>query len=365
MTYEILDTPLRMGELTLRNRLVMAPLTRMRASMPGNVPHEMNAEYYLQRASAGLIISEATPISPAAHGYYATPGIHSEAQVKGWKRVTNAVHGGGAPMFLQLWHVGRVSHPDVQQGGVLPVAPSAIASGGSTVTAEGPKASPVPRALETGEMAGIVEDYRLAASRAMDAGFDGVEIHAANGYLLEQFLSDQANVRSDAYGGGVENRARLLMEVVEAVIGVWGPGRVGVRLSPSNTNQGIDHSDRWTIFSYVFAELDRFALAYVHMVEPRVSGNSDIEPAFDLASSRFRPLLSGEKRLISAGGHGRDSAAAAILAGHADLVAFGRLFLANPDLPERFRRGAELNAYDRPTFYGGGARGYLDYPFLT
>lgn len=363
--HDVLYLPLQMGELTLRNRLVMAPLTRMRASMPGNVPNEMNAEYYLQRASAGLIVSEATPISPTAHGFYATPGIHSEEQVKGWKRVTEAVHGGGAPMFLQLWHVGRVSHPDVQPGGIQPVAPSAIASGGNTVTAEGPKPTALPRALETSEIPGIVEDYRLAASRAMDAGFDGVEIHSANGYLLEQFLSDSANLRTDGYGGSVENRSRLLLEVVEAVIGVWGPGRVGVRLSPSNTNQGIDHSDRWTTFSYIFTELDRFALAYVHMVEPRVSGNSDIEPAFDLASSRFRLLMSGEKRLISAGGHGRDSAAAAITAGHADLVAFGRHFLANPDLPERFRRGAELNAYDRPTFYGGGARGYLDYPFLA
>lgn len=365
---EILHTPIGLGAITLRNRLVMAPLTRMRASMPGNVPNDMNARYYRQRSSAGLIISEATPISPTAHGYYATPGMHSPQQVEGWKLVTHAVHEGGAPMFLQLWHVGRVSHPDLQPGGVLPVGPSAIAAGGNTITGTGPQAMPIPRALETAELPGVVEDYRLAASRAMDAGFDGVEIHAANGYLLEQFLSDHANQRTDGYGGSIENRARLLLEVTEAVTAVWGPGRVGVRLSPSNTSQGIDHADRWETFSHAFRQLDRFALAYVHLVEPRVAGNTDIEPLFDLGSARFRPLLTGSQRLISAGGHSRESAADAIGEGHADLVAFGRLFLANPDLPERFRRNAPLNPYDRSTFYGGVAgfpeRGYLDYAAL-
>ncbi|MBY0506546.1 MAG: alkene reductase [Bryobacteraceae bacterium] len=361
---EVLHTPLALGAITLRNRLVMAPLTRMRASMPGNVPTEMNARYYRQRATAGLIISEATPISPTAHGYYATPGMHSPDQVEGWKLITRAVHEGGAPMFLQLWHVGRVSHSDLQPGGALPVAPSAIAAAGNTITATGPQPMPVPRALETAELPAIVEDYRLAASRAMDAGFDGVEIHAANGYLLEQFLSEHANHRTDGYGGSIENRTRLLLEVTEAVTSVWGPGRVGVRLSPSNTYQDIHHADRWEVFSYAFRQLDRFPLAYVHLVEPRVAGNNDIEPVFDLASSRFRPLLTGSQRLISAGGHNRESAARTIGEGHADLVAFGRLFLANPDLPERFRLNAPLNRYDRATFYGGTEQGYLDYPAL-
>jgi len=359
----LLHQPITLGALTLRNRIVMAPLTRMRAAMPGNVPQEMNARYYAQRASAGLIISEATPISETGHGYYATPGIHTPEQVKGWKLVTRAVHEQGAPMFLQLWHVGRVSHRDLQPGGVLPVAPSAIAAEGMTITAAGPQAMPVPRALETREIAGIVEDFRTASKRAMDAGFDGVEIHSANGYLLEQFLSDSANRRTDEYGGSTENRARLLLEVVEAVTGVWGPGRVGVRLSPSNTVQSIDFTDRWETFSYVLRQLDRFALAYVHLVEPRVADYKDVEPMFDLSSARFRPLLTGGQRLISAGGHDGASAAALLSAGHADLVAFGRLFIANPDLPERLRNGVELNPYDRSTFYGGSERGYVDYPF--
>lgn len=307
---DLLHAPISLGPLALRNRIVMAPLTRMRAAMPGNVPQEMNARYYAQRASAGLIISEATPISETAHGYYATPGIHTPEQAKGWKLVTRAVHEQGAPMFVQLWHVGRVSHPDLQPNGVLPVAPSAIGPGGMTITAAGLQAIPVPRALETSEIAGIIEDYRSAAKRAMDAGFDGVEIHSANGYLLEQFLSDHSNQRTDGYGGSTQNRARLLLEVVAALSEVWGPGRVGVRLSPSNTAHGMDFTDRWETFSYVFRQLDRIALAYVHLVEPRVSGSQDTEPVFNLGSARFRPLLTSGQRLISAGGHDGVSAAA-------------------------------------------------------
>ena len=359
-----LNTPLTMGALTLRNRVVMAPLTRMRAQMPGNIPSELNARYYAQRASAGLIISEATPISPMGHGYYGTPGIHSKEQVEGWKLVTKAVHEHGAPMFLQLWHVGRVSHNDLLPGGVLPVGPSALSAGGQAPTATGPKPHPIARALETNEILATVEDYRIAAQRAMDAGFDGVEIHSANGYLLEQFLSDHANLRSDQYGGPVENRARFLMEVVEAVINVWGPRRVGVRLSPSNTTQNIDFSDRWGVFSYVFRQLARFPLAYVHMVEPRVIGSVDTEPHFDLPSSRFRKLLNSDIRLISAGGHNRESAIRTVGNNEADLIAFGRLFIANPDLPARLEENAPLNPYDRLTFYGGTEKGYIDYPAL-
>jgi N-ethylmaleimide reductase len=360
----LLNTPLTMGPLMLRNRVVMAPLTRMRAQMPGNIPRELNARYYAQRASAGLIISEATPISPMGHGYYGTPGIHSKEQVEGWKLVTNAVHEHSTPMFLQLWHVGRVSHNDLLPGGVLPVGPSALSAGGQAPTATGPKPHPIARALETTEIPAIVEDYRVAAERAMDAGFDGVEIHSANGYLLEQFLSDHANLRSDEYSGSVENRVRFLMEVVEAVISVWGLRRVGVRLSPSNTTQNIDFTDRWGTFRYVFRQLDRFPLAYVHMVEPRVIGNVDAEPQFNLPSSRFRKLLNGDIRLISAGGHNRESAIRTVENNEADLIAFGRLFIANPDLPVRLEANAPLNPYDRLTFYGGTEKGYIDYPAL-
>lgn len=360
----ILNTPLTMGPLTLRNRVVMAPLTRMRARMPGNIPSELNARYYAQRASAGLIVSEATTISPMGHGYYATPGIHDKEQADGWKLVTKAVHQHGAPMFLQLWHVGRVSHNDLLPGGAQPVAPSALSAGGEAPTATGPKPHPIARALETGEIPAIVEDYRIAAERAMDAGFDGVEVHSANGYLLEQFLSDHANLRTDQYGGSVENRACFLMEVVEAVIGVWGLGRVGVRLSPSNKANNIDFEDRWETFSYVFRQLDRFPLAYVHMVEPRVNDNVDVTPQFNLPSSRFRKLLTSDIRLISAGGHNRETAIQTVANNEADLIALGRLFIANPDLPERLEENGPLNAYDRSTFYGGAEKGYVDYPAL-
>ena len=346
-----LHTPITIGALTLRNRIVMAPLTRMRASMPGNIPNEMNALYYRQRATAGLIISEATPISPLAHGYKATPGIHTQDQVEGWKQVTRAVHDQGASMLLQLWHVGRVSYLETQ-----PVAPSALPAPGPLAT---------PRALETHEIPAIVEDYRLAAARAIDAGFDGVEIHAANGYLLEQFLSDHVNLRTDDYGGPLPARSRLLLEVVDAVTSVWGPGRVGIRLSPSNTYMGIDHTDRWETFRYVVEQLNHRPLAYLHLVEPRVAGNNDIEPTFDLGSDKFRPVLSSAIRLISAGGHTRDSATSVIQSGQADLVAFGRLFIANPDLPKRLQLNLPLNRYNRGTFYGGGREGYVDYPALT
>lgn len=358
-------TPVKLGPLSLPNRVVMAPLTRMRAHMPGNIPWELNAEYYRQRAEAGLIISEATPISPTGYGYYGTPGIHTEAQMEGWKKVTNAVHEAGGHMFLQLWHVGRQSHPDLQPGGVLPVAPSAICSGGQSHTKEGLKPHPVPRALALEEIPGIVADFAHGASLAKEAGFDGVEVHGANGYLLEQFLSDHANLRTDRYGGPLENRARFFREVVAAAVGVWGGERVGVRISPSNTYGGIEHTDRWATYAYLVGELNRFGLAYVHLVEPRVAGNVDIEPEHDLGGERFRPLIVGDTKLISAGGHSQASGNRAIAEGSADLVAYGRNFIANPDLVERFRQSAPLNPYDRSTFYGGSAKGYTDYPLLA
>lgn len=362
---QLLLTPVQLGPFTLPNRVVMAPLTRMRAHMPGNVPWEFNAAYYRQRATAGLIISEATPVSTTGYGYYGTPGIHTDEQTEGWKVVTNAVHEEGGRIFLQLWHVGRQSHEELQPGHVLPVAPSAISAGGTAVTKHGPKPNPVPRALETGEIPLIVHDFARGAARAVEAGFDGVEIHGANGYLLEQFLSDHANHRTDIYGGSLENRARFFLEVVAAVVEVWGSERVGVRISPSNTFGGIEHTDRFATYAYLIGKLNAFNLAYIHLVEPRVAGNVDVEPAADLGSDRFRPLITGNTKLVSAGGNTPEIGNRAISEGHADLIAFGRSYIANPDLVERIREHAPLNPYDRSTFYGGTEKGYLDYPTLN
>ncbi len=359
-------SPLALGPLTLPNRVVMAPLTRTRARMPGNVPWELNADYYRQRASAGLLISEATPVSPRGHGYFHTPGIHTPGQAEGWKRVTGAVHGTGGRTFLQLWHAGRQSHPDLQPGGDLPVAPSALASDGESPVAPGVvEPHPVPRALGRGEIVGIVGELARGAARAKEAGFDGVEVHGANGYLLEQFLADGANQRADRYGGSVENRSRFLLEVTEAVVNVWGAGRIGVRPSTANTFGGIAHTDRWGQFAHAVGELSRFPLAYVHFVEPRVTGNADVEPFDEALNSRhFRPRLREDTRLFSAGGHTRESGEAAVRAGEADAVVYGRPFIANPDLPRRFRENAPLNRHDRASFYGGAEHGYTDYPSL-
>ncbi len=362
-----LFTPLTLGPLTLPNRVFMAPLTRMRATMPGNVPGELNALYYRQRATAGLIITEATPVSPYGHGYYKTPGIHTEAQAEGWQLVTRAVHEAGGRIFCQLWHVGRQSHPDLQPGGVLPVAPSALASGGESPVPSGiMKPRVVPRALETDEVPGIVEEFRRGATLAKAAGFDGVEVHGANGYLLEQFLLAGSNQRTDRYGGSVEKRARFYLEVVAAVTAVWGRDRVGARLSPANTYGGVDDPDRWGVFSYLVGELARFQLAYLHFVEPRVAGHTE-RTDYDqrLLSRNFRPFLTGDTRLVSAGGHDYTSAARAIGDGEADAVAFGRLFISNPDLVQRFQGRNPLNRYDRATFYGGTEVGYTDYPALN
>jgi len=363
MTPELsLFSPVKLGRYELPNRIVMAPLTRNRAG-EGNVPRALNAEYYGQRASAGLIVSEATQISPQGLGYPLTPGIHSPEQIEGWKQVTHTVHEKGGRIFLQLWHVGRISHPSLQPNGELPVAPSAIAPQGMASTFTGEQPFVTPRALDIEEIPGIIEQYRQAAHNALEAGFDGVEVHSANGYLLDQFLQDGTNHRTDAYGGSIENRARLLLEVVEAVVSVWGGDRVGVRLSPSGTFNDMADSDPAALFGYAIGALNRFDLAYLHLVEPRwISATPEVDLAA-LTTTSFRPLYSGT--LIAAGGFDRAQGNAVIAAGTADLVAYGRLYISNPDLPERFALDASLNPYDRSTFYGGDERGYTDYPTLA
>ena len=354
-------TPFKLGSYTLQNRIVLAPLTRNR-TVVDNVPNALMALHYEQRATAGLLISEATQISPQGLGYPNTPGIHSPEQIEGWKLITNAVHAKGGKIFLQLWHVGRISHPDLQPNGELPVAPSAIAPEGEVATYTGMKPYVTPRALELAEIPKIVDQYRIGAKNALEAGFDGVEVHSANGYLLDQFLQDNTNHRTDIYGGSLENRARLLMEVMEAVVDVWGSDRVGVRLSPSGTFSSMYDSNRAATFGYVVKELNRFNLAYLHLVAPRVEGFGSAEDQPDLGADFFRPIFNGT--IITAGGYSFETGNAAIASGHADLVAFGRLYIANPDLPERFAANAPLNKPDRNTFYGGGAKGYTDYPTL-
>ncbi len=355
-----LFSPIQVGAYTLPNRIVMAPLTRNRAS-DGNVPTELNATYYTQRSSAGLLIAEATQVTPYGQGYPATPGIHSPEQVEGWKLVTEAVHASGGRIFLQLWHVGRISHPSLQPGSVLPVAPSAIApADGEASTYEGSKPYVTPRALETDELPGIVEAYRQGAENALAAGFDGVEIHGANGYLLDQFLRDGTNKRTDAYGGSIENRARLLLEVTEAVVGVWGANRVGVRLSPSSTFNSMSDSDPKATFGYAIDALNRFGLAYLHLLEP--SEADERHGGTLIPTSHFRPIFKG--LLMVNWDYDRDKANAAIAHGDADLVSFGKLFIANPDLPERFQLNTALNEPDPSTFYGGSEKGYIDYPAL-
>ena len=354
-----LFSPFRLGPLELPNRVVMAPMTRNRAG-PGNVPTALNATYYAQRAGAGLIVSEATQVSPQGVGYPGTPGIHNAAQAAGWKLVTDAVHGAGGRIFLQLWHVGRISHPSLQPGGALPVAPSAIAPAGQAWTTNGMEAFVAPRALETSEIPGIVEDYRRGAANARDAGFDGVELHGANGYLIDQFLRDSTNKRTDRYGGSASNRARFLIEVTEALIGEWGGERVGVRLSPTNPYNDIADSNPAATFSIAANELNRLGIAYLHVVEP---GPGDPVAAGEMPDIRFfRKIWRGP--LIANKGYDLERANAVLRDGDADLVSFAALYLANPDLDERFRRGGPFNPPDRKTFYGGAAKGYTDYPAL-
>jgi N-ethylmaleimide reductase len=358
MTDIDLLSPYKLGNLELPNRIVMAPLTRNRAGK-GNVPGSLNATYYAQRASAGLIIAEATQVSPQGLGYPMTPGIHSAEQVEGWKLVTDTVHQQGGRIFLQLWHVGRISHPDLQPDGALPVAPSAIAPKGEAATYEGMKPFVTPRALETSEIPEIVEQYRRGAENALQAGFDGVEIHGANGYLLDQFLRDGTNQRTDEYGGSIENRARLLLEVTSAVAGVWGGDRVGVRLSPSGTFNDMHDSNPLATFGYAAGALNRFGLAYLHIVE--VTEADLRHGGTEVPTSALRDQFTGT--LMVNGGYNRDRGNAVLAKGEADLVSFGTLFLANPDLPQRFALNTPLNQADPTTFYGGAEKGYTDYPF--
>jgi N-ethylmaleimide reductase len=359
MTGVDIFSALRLGALDLPNRVVMAPMTRNRAG-PGNVPTALNATYYAQRAGAGLIVTEATQVSPQGVGYPGTPGIHSAEQVAGWKLVTDAVHGAGGRIFLQLWHVGRISHPALQPGGALPVAPSAIAPAGQAWTTNGMEAFVTPRALETDEIPGIVEDYRRGAANARDAGFDGVELHGANGYLIDQFLRDSTNKRTDRYGGSALNRARFLIEVTQALIGEWGRERVGVRLSPTNPYNDIADSHPAATFSIAANELNRLGIAYLHIVEP---GPGDPVAAGEMPDIRFfRKIWRGP--LIANKGYDLERANAVLRDGDADLVSFAALYLANPDLDQRFRRGGPFNPPDRKTFYGGAAKGYTDYPAL-
>jgi N-ethylmaleimide reductase len=360
--------PLKVGAVTLAHRVVMAPLTRMRSRQPGDVPQPMNAEYYGQRASrGGLIIAEATDITEAARGYPGAPGTYTADQIAGWRKVTDAVHAKGGVMFLQIWHTGRVSHSSMQPGAALPISASAIAAPGDHMDRSfNPVPFETPRALETSEIPGIVELYRQAAANAREAGFDGVEIHSANGYLIDQFLQDGTNKRTDAYGGPIENRARFLLEIVDAVAGAIGADRTGVRISPWGSFNGMSDSDPGALFDHVTAELGRRKTAYLHLVEPRADQNSDtnaLDPNKPDAASRFKKTFGGV--LIAAGGFTKETAEKVVAAGHADAIAFGRLFIANPDLPERFRRGAGLNRYDRSTFYGGTDKGYTDYPALA
>lgn len=342
--------PFQLGPTRLKNRMVMAPMTRNRADERDS-PHAMNAQYYAQRAGAGLIITEGSQVSPQGKGYPRTPGIYSDEQVAGWRRITDAVHAKGGKIFLQLWHVGRISHSSFQPQGALPVAPSAIKPNGTLFTETGPQPFVTPRALDAEEIPGIVAQFREGARNAKEAGFDGVEIHGANGYLIDQFLRDGANRRTDAYGGSIENRLRFPLEVVDAVSEVWGSNRVGIRLSPVNPFNSMSDSDPQKTFGLAAETLSTRKLAYLHVVE---SGDSN----FDWAA--FRRRYKGT--YIANGGYNAARAIASLESGHADLVSFAVLFLANPDLVERFRQSAPLNTPDRATFYGGDQRGYTDYP---
>ena len=352
MNNNILFDPIKLGDIELNNRIVMAPMTRNRAE--STIPGDMNALYYEQRASAGLIITEATQISPQGVGYPNTPGIHSPEQLEGWKKVTNAVHDKGGKIFAQLWHVGRISHPSLQPDNALPVAPSAITPEGETVTYEGMKPFVTPRALETEEIAGLVEDFATAARNAIAAGFDGVEIHAANGYLIDQFLRSGSNRRDDRYGGTVENRVRFLLEVTDAVVSAIGKGRTSVRLSPGNTFNSMHDDNPAETFGLAATELGKRDIAYLHVVEDR--GDLDDEFSFDTLKENFGGLYMANQ------GYDEDIARDRIRNGRADVVAFGKPFISNPDLIRRLKEDLPLACADPEDFYGGGAEGYIDYP---
>jgi N-ethylmaleimide reductase len=348
-----LFAPFELGPQQLANRVVMAPMSRNRADA-AEAAHALTATYYAQRASAGLIVTEASPISPQGRSSRQAPGIHSEAQIAGWRLVTEAVHAQGGRIFLQLWHAGRISHPSVQPGGALPVAASAVRPAGTLATPAGPVEFVTPRALAIGEIADLAAQFAQAARNADAAGFDGVEVHAANGYLIDQFLRDGANRRGDAYGGSAARRARFLFEVLHAVAALRGAGRVGVRLSPVNPYNSMQDSDPQRTFNELAEGLSELDLAYLHV---------DESPGAPFDWHAFRARYRGV--YIANGGYDRERAVAALENGHADLVSFGVLYLANPDLVARLRDGGPFNAPDRATFYGGGERGYTDYPSLA
>lgn len=355
-----LFSPYRLGGLELPNRIVMAPLTRNRAAA-GNVPSDLAVDYYAQRASAGLIVSEATQVCPEGQGYEATPGVHSPEQIAGWRKVTDAVHARGGRIFLQLWHVGRVSHVSLQPDGGAPVAPSAIRADTRTFVGGTFVATSTPRALTLDEIPGVVDSFRQGAANAIAAGFDGVEIHGANGYLLDQFLRDGTNTREDRYGGSLENRCRFMLEVLAAVIGEVGAERTGIRLSPvTPANDAVDSNPR-ALYGYLVPRIDALHPVYMHVIEGATGGDRGFGQPFDYHA--MRRAFHGT--YIANNGYTASLAHDALENGHADLVAFGKPFIANPDLVERLKRGAALATPDQTTFYGGGAKGYTDYPPLA
>ena len=360
-----LFTPLQVGKILLQHRVIMAPLTRSRAVQPDSIPGDLMAEYYSQRASdGGLIIAEATNISLTSRGWLGAPGLYTGEQVEGWKKIVSGVRAKGGHIFAQLWHTGRSSHV-AMTGGAVPVSasvnPDYWADPSHLVSIPGTWAQPSPhRALTVAEIAGIVHDYRRAAERAMEAGFEGVELHAANGYLMDQFLQNGSNKRTDDYGGSLHNRTLFLIEVVDALISACGPDRVAVRIGPSGTWNGMSDSDPKALFSYVAKQLNPFGLAWLHLIEPRIAGSELIHEGQGAAASRqLRDIYHGT--LIAAGGFEPDTAEAIVAAGTLDAVAFGRHFISNPDLPRRIREGLPLANYDRGTFYTFDARGYTDY----
>ncbi|CAM2156936.1 N-ethylmaleimide reductase [Pararobbsia alpina] len=360
-----LFSPVKVGPFEFAHRVVLAPLTRMRAEA-GARPGPLMAEYYSQRTSeGGFLIGEATIAAENGNGYLGAPGLYEDSQIAGWKQVTDAVHAKGGTIFLQLYHAGRQSNAQLQPGGDRPVGPSEIPHGGVAYTEAGWVPNTPNREITVEEIQGLVESFRTAAQRGIAAGFDGVELHAANGYIFDQFLQDGSNKRTDSYGGSIENRARFLLEATKAVISVWGNRKVAVRIGPSGEFGDMHDSNPEALFTYVAAELNKLDIAYVHVIEPRVVGNVDDETKDQspVAAQTIRKFFHGT--LIAAGGFKRDTAQAIIAAGTADLVAFGRDFIANPDLPERLRRDLPLNAYDRPTFFGGTEVGYTDYPFYS
>jgi N-ethylmaleimide reductase len=352
--------PLQAGEIALANRIVMAPLTRNRAAHGSDAPRDINIEYYRQRASAGLIVSEGSQVSRQGQGYVWTPGIYTDEQVAGWKKVTDAVHAARGRIVVQLWHVGRVSHVSLQANEEAPVGPSALPAKTRTYVESGFVEVSQPRALGLEEIPGIVRDFARAAERAREAGFDGVEIHGANGYLLDQFMKDGANQRTDAYGGSIENRARLTLEIAEAVASAWSPGRVGIRLSPVTPANGITDTNPQPLFEHVAAKLGAMKLAFMHVIEGATGGPRDNLP-FDYAA--MKRAFGGV--YIANNGYTRQLAVEAVGSGRADAVAFGKAFTSNPDLVERLRTGAPLNEWDQTTFYGGDEHGYTDYPTLA